>query len=86
MKKMHGSFGKDLTILDNALQQQELVEGGINKQDIRLLKEMKKLMLRVIKMEQRKQSKARDSDNSMRYLKRSSNQLIKGFKALKPQT
>lgn len=86
MQLMQESFGNDVAILDDSVMQQEMLEGSINKQDLRLLKEMKKLMLRVINIEQRQQAKALDLHNSMRYLKRSSNQLIKGFKALKPQS
>ena len=84
-KGMRDSFGTELDMMADFLDEKRLLGGRIKKSDlnfvINMLHKMMKLTLRQIKRQEVEHAKR--VRNSVRYLKRSSNQLIKSLKGLR---
>jgi hypothetical protein len=78
-------FADELDMMDDYLEEQRVFKRSIAKKDLKFVSNMKlkmlKLVSRVDAHEQRE--RAREAMNSVRYLKRASNQLIKSLKALR---
>ena len=81
-------FGKELSMIDDVLQEQEFLSGRVLKSDLNFRLRMKFKMDKLVAKVQAKsdrssqqQAKKRES-SAARHYKRSSNQLIKGLKAL----
>jgi hypothetical protein len=77
-------FGREIDLLDDHVDWERFNNRPLTKRDQKFIVnqklKMQKLWLRMSTRTQR--SKAREEANSLRYLKRSSNQLIKALKAL----
>ncbi len=77
-------FGREIDLLDDHVDWERFNSRALTKRDQKFIVnqklKMQKLWLRMSMRTQR--SKAREETNSLRYLKRSSNQLIKALKAL----
>lgn len=82
---MRNSFGKELDMMADFLDEKRFLGGRISKGDlnfvINMQHKMMKLTLRQIKRQEVEHAKR--VRNSVRYLKRSSNQLIKSLKGLR---
>jgi len=82
---MRNSFGTELDLMADFLDDQRYLVGRVKKSDlnfvINMQHKMMKLTLRQIKRQEVEHAKR--VRNSVRYLKRSSNQLIKSFKGLR---
>ena len=82
---MRNSFGTELDMMADFLNEKRYLGGGIKKSDlnfvINMQQKMMKLALRQIKRQGVEHAKR--VRNSVRYLKRSSNQLIKSLKGLR---
>ena len=82
---MRNSFGTELDMMADFLDEKRFLGGGIKKGDlnfvINLQHKMLKLTLRQLKRQDAEHAKR--VHNSVRYLKRSSNQLIKSLKSLR---
>jgi hypothetical protein len=82
---MRNSFGKELDMMVDILDEKRYLGNGIKKSDLNFVintqHKMLKLTLRQIKRQEVEQVKR--VRNSVRYLKRSSNQLIKSLKGLR---
>lgn len=82
---MRNSFGTELDMMADFLDDKRYLGGGIKKRDLNFVINMQhrmlKLTLRQIKRQEVEHSKR--VRNSVRYLKRSSNQLIKSLKGLR---
>lgn len=79
-------FGAELDMMDDYLEEQRIFKRPIAKKDHSFVSNTKHKMLKTwSKVDTREQQeRAREGVNSVRYLKRASNQLIKALKALKP--
>jgi hypothetical protein len=84
-EEMRNSFGRELDMMADFLDEQRYLGGRIKKRDfnfvINMQHKMLKLTLRQIKRQEAEHAKR--VRNSVRYLKRSSNQLIKSLKGLR---
>jgi hypothetical protein len=82
-----GMFGRELEMLDDTLLEQQVFDGKINKKDLKFVIKSKLKMFKLAAKVNRQQSRANalEAQSSLRYFKRSSNQLSKGLKALKPE-
>jgi hypothetical protein len=84
-EEMRNSFGKELDLMADFLDEKRYFGAGIKKSDlnfvINMQQKMLKLTLRQIKRQEAEHAKR--VRNSVRYLKRSSNQLIKSLKGLR---
>jgi hypothetical protein len=84
-EEMRNSFGKELDLMADFLDEQRYLAGRIKKSDLNFVintqHKMLKLTLRQIKRQEAEHTKR--VRNSVRYLKRSSNQLIKSLKGLR---
>jgi hypothetical protein len=82
---MRNSFGKELDLMADFLDEKRYFGTGIKKSDLNFVintqHKMLKLTLRQIKRQEAEHAKL--VRNSVRYLKRSSNQLIKSLKGLR---
>jgi len=82
---MRNSFGTELDLMADFLDEKRFLGGGIKKSDLNFVINMQhrmlKLTLRQIKRQEVEHAKW--VRNSVRYLKRSSNQLIKSLKGLR---
>lgn len=82
---MRNSFGKELDLMADFLDEKRYLGMGIKKSDLNFVintqHKMLKLTLRQINRQQAEHAKR--VRNSVRYLKRSSNQLIKSLKGLR---
>lgn len=83
---VHGLFGSELDMMDDYLEEQCNFKRPIAKKDHSFVSNTKHKMLKTwSKVDTREQQeRVREGVNSVRYLKRASNQLIKALKALKP--
>jgi hypothetical protein len=86
-EEMRNSFGKELDLIADFLDEQRYLVGRIKKSDfnfvINMQHKMLKLTLKQIKRQEAEHAKR--VRNSVRYLKRSSNQLIKSLKSLQSE-
>lgn len=84
-QEMRNLFGTELDMIDDFLDEQRYLVGRIKKSDLNFVintqHKMLKLTLRQIKRQEAEHAKR--VHNSVRYLKRSSNQLIKLLKGLR---
>ena len=84
-EEMRNSFGTELDMMGDYLDEQRYLVGQIKKSDLNFVVNMQhrmlKLTLRQIKRQEAEHAKR--VLNSVRYLKRSSNQLIKSLKGLR---
>ncbi len=84
-EEMRNSFGKELDLMADFLDEKRYLGTGIKKSDLNFVintqRKMLKLTLRQIKRHEAEHAKR--VRNSVRYLKRSSNQLIKSLKGLR---
>lgn len=78
------AFATELDMLDDWLDWRRFDNGRLTPRDLRMAVGMKLDLVKYSVRELEKQQKAlcRDAQNSLRYLKRSSNQLVKSLKAL----
>jgi len=81
-------FGKELSMIDDVLQEQEFLSGRVLKSDLNFRLRMKLKMDKLVAkmqaksdMSSQQQAKKRES-SAARHYKRATNQLIKGLKAL----
>jgi hypothetical protein len=79
-------FADELDMMDDYMEEQRIFKRPIAKKDLNFVmnakRKIQKLWSKVDAREQRE--RAREAMNSVRYLKRASNQLIKSLKALRP--
>jgi len=77
-------FGAELDMLDDWLSWRGFENGGVSKGDLQVAARMKQKLVdqSIRQLEKRKKDLRREAQNSLRYLKRSSNQLVKSLKAL----
>lgn len=77
-------FGAELDMSDDWLSWRGFENGGVSKRDLQVSAKMKQKLVdqSIRQLGKRKKDLRRDAQNSLRYLKRSSNQLIKSLKAL----
>ena len=84
-EEMRNSFGEELDLMANFLDEKRYLVGRIKKSDLNIVANMQrrtlKLTFRQIKRQEVEHAKR--VRNSVRYLKRSSNQLIKSLKGLR---
>ena len=84
-ESMRNSFGTELDLMADFLDDQRYLGGRIKKSDLNFVintqHKMLKLTLRQVKRQEAEHAKR--LRNSVRYLKRSSNQLIKSLKGLR---
>lgn len=85
-KGVRALFGAELDMMDDYLEAQRIFKQPIAKKDLNFVLNTKHKMLKLwSKVDAREQrERAKEERNSVRYLKRASNQLIKVLKALKP--
>lgn len=85
-KGVRALFGAELDMMDDYLEEQRIFKRPIAKKDLNFVLNTKHKMLKLSsKVDAREQrERAKEERNSVRYLKRASNQLIKVLKALKP--
>ena len=79
------SFGREIEMLDDIAEEDFELKGRYNLRDLKFVARMKLKMTRMVlrPYRQRQREHAKGVANSMRYLKRSGNQLIKSLRALK---
>ena len=77
-------FGTELDMLDDWLSWRGVENGGVSKRDLQVAARMKQKLVdqSIRQLEKQQKAVCRDAQNSLRYLKRSSNQLVKSLKAL----
>jgi len=84
-EEMRNSFGTELDLMADFLDERRYLAGRIKKSDLNFVintqHKMLKLTLRQVKRQEAEHAKR--ARNSVRYLKRSSNQLIKLLKGLR---
>lgn len=85
-KGVRALFGPELDMMGDYLEEQRIFKRPISKKDLNFVSNTKHKMLKLwSKVDAREQrERAKEERNSVRYLKRASNQLIKVLKALKP--
>ena len=79
------SFGREIEMLDDIAEEDFELKGRYNLRDLKFVAMMKLKMTRMVlrPYRQRQREHAKGVANSVRYLKRSGNQLIKSLRALK---
>ena len=79
------SFGREIEMLDDIAEEDFELKGRYNLRDLKFVARMKLKMTRMVlrPYRQRQREHAKGVANSVRYLKRSGNQLIKSLSALK---
>ena len=79
------SFGREIEMLDDIAEEEFELKGRYNLRDLKFVAMMKLKMTRMVlrPYRQRQREHAKGVANSVRYLKRSGNQLIKSLRALK---
>ena len=79
------SFGREIDMLDDIAEEEFELKGRYNLRDLKFVHRMKLKMTRMVlrPYRQRQREHANGVANSVRYLKRSGNQLIKSLRALK---
>jgi hypothetical protein len=79
------SFGREIEMLDDLVEGEFELKGRYNLRDLKFVAMMKLKMTRMVlrPYRQRQREHAKGIANSVRYLKRSGNQLIKSLRALK---
>jgi hypothetical protein len=79
------SFGREIEMLDDLVEGEFELKGRYNLRDLKFVAMMKLKMTRMVlrPYRQRQREHAKGVANSVRYLKRSGNQLIKSLRALK---
>jgi hypothetical protein len=79
------SFGREIEMLDNIAEEDFELKGRYNLRDLKFVARMKLKMTRMVlrPYKQRQREYAKGVANSVRYLKRSGNQLIKSLKGLR---
>lgn len=84
VKNANASLDRELALLDDYVDHQRFLGQAIGKRDLNFVVKIKQKMVQIwTRMELRKQrNKEKREEASVRYLKRSSNQLIKSLKAL----
>ena len=85
VKNANSSLDRELALLDDYVDHQRFLGQAIGKRDLNFIVKSKQKMLQIwTMMESRKQgNEEKREEASVRYLKRSSNQLIKSLKALR---
>ncbi len=84
-KSPNASLDRELALLDDYVDHQRFLGQAIGKRDLNFVVKTKQKMVQIwTRMESRKQrNKEKREEASVRYLRRSSNQLIKSLKALR---
>ena len=79
------SFGREIEMLDDIAEEDFELKGRYNLRDLKFVHRMKLKMTRMVlkPYRQRQREHAKGVANSVRYLKRSGNQLIKSLRALR---
>ena len=79
------SFGREIEMLDDIAEEDFELKGRYNLRDLKFVARMKLKMTRMVlrPYRQRQREHAKGVANTVRYLKRSGNQLIKSFKSLR---
>jgi hypothetical protein len=79
------SFGREIEMLDDIAEEDFELKGRYNLRDLKFVHRMKLKMTRMVlrPYRQRQREHAKGVANSVRYLKRSGNQLIKSLKGLR---
>ena len=82
---LKGSFGREIEMLDDLVEGEFELKGRYNLRDLKFVAMMKLKMTRMVlrPYRQRQREHAKGVANSVRYLKRSGNQLIKSLKGLR---
>ena len=82
---MRNSFGTELDMMADFLDEKRVLGGGIKKSDLNFVISMQHRMMKLTLRQLKRQEveHAKRVRNSVRYLKRSSNQLIKSLKGLR---
>jgi hypothetical protein len=82
---LKASFGKEIEMLDDMVEEEFELKGRYNLRDLKFVARMKLQMSRLVlrPYRQRQREHAKGVTNSVRYLKRSGNQLIKSLKSLR---
>lgn len=82
---LNASFGREIEMLDHITEEDFELKGRYNLRDLKFVAMMKLKMTRMVlrPYKQQQSEHAKVAANSLRYLKRSGNQLIKSLKGLK---
>jgi hypothetical protein len=85
VRNANASLARELALLDDYVDHQRFLGQAIGKRDLNFVVKTKQKMVQIwTRMESRKQrNKEKREEASVRYLRRSSNQLIKSLKALR---
>ncbi len=84
-EEMRNSFGEELDLMANFLDEKRYLVGRIKKSDLNFVANMQRRTLKLTfrQIKRKEAEHAKRVRNSVRYLKRSSNQLIKSLKGLR---